>query len=49
MPPSARNSLMRNGAGLFTYIKNTIEEYLSYKPEPYELVVDNQTIKEKAF
>ena len=25
------------------------EEYLSYKPEPYELVVDNQTIKEKAF
>ncbi len=24
-------------------------EYLSYKPEPYELLVDNQTIKEKAF
>ena len=35
--------------GSLTYIKNTIEEYLSYKPEPYELVVDNQTIKEKAF
>lgn len=35
--------------GSLTYIKNTIEEYLSYKPEPYELLVDHQTIKEKAF
>lgn len=35
--------------GSLIYIKNTIEEYLSYKPEPYELLVDNQTIKEKAF
>lgn len=35
--------------GSLTYIKNTVEEYLSYKPEPYELLVDNQTIKEKAF
>ncbi len=35
--------------GSLTYIKNTIEEYLSYKPECYELLVDNQTIKEKAF
>lgn len=35
--------------GSLTYIKNTIEEYLSYEPEPYELLVDNQTIKEKAF
>lgn len=35
--------------GSLTYIKNTVEEYLSYKPEPYELQVDNQTIKEKAF
>ncbi|MBP9481775.1 MAG: diacylglycerol kinase family lipid kinase, partial [Parabacteroides sp.] len=35
--------------GSLTYIKNTIEEYLSYKPQPYELLVDNQTIKEKAF
>lgn len=35
--------------GSITYIKNTVEEYLSYKPEPYELLVDNQTIKEKAF
>jgi len=35
--------------GSLTYIKNTVEEYLNYKPEPYELIVDNQTIKEKAF
>ena len=35
--------------GSLTYIKNTIEEYLSYQPEPYELLVDHQTIKEKAF
>lgn len=35
--------------GSLTYLRNTIEEYLSYKPEPYELLVDNQTIKEKAF
>lgn len=35
--------------GSLTYIKNTIEEYLSYKPEPYELLVDDTTIKEKAF
>ena len=35
--------------GSLTYIKNTIEAYLSYKPEPYELLVDDQTIKEKAF
>ncbi|MDR1981820.1 MAG: diacylglycerol kinase family lipid kinase [Tannerellaceae bacterium] len=35
--------------GSLTYIKNTIEEYLSYKPEIYELLIDNQTIKEKAF
>lgn len=35
--------------GSLTYIKSTIEEYLSYKPEPYELLVDETTIKEKAF
>jgi diacylglycerol kinase (ATP) len=35
--------------GSLTYIKNTIEEYLSYRPEPYELQIDNQTVKEKAF
>lgn len=35
--------------GSLTYIKNTIEEYLSYKPEPYELLIDGATVKEKAF
>ena len=35
--------------GSLTYLRNTIEEYLSYEPEPYELLVDGQTIKEKAF
>lgn len=35
--------------GSLTYLRNTIEEYLSYEPEPYELLIDNQTIKEKAF
>lgn len=35
--------------GSLTYIKSTIEEYLGYKPEPYELLVDDTTIKEKAF
>lgn len=35
--------------GSLTYIKNTVAEYLSYQPEPYELIVDDQTIKEKAF
>ncbi|MDR0431347.1 MAG: diacylglycerol kinase family lipid kinase [Tannerellaceae bacterium] len=35
--------------GSLTYVKNTIEEYLSYEPEIYELLIDNQTIKEKAF
>ncbi len=35
--------------GSLTYIKNMVEEYLSYKPESYELLVDGTTIKEKAF
>ncbi|MDR1200110.1 MAG: diacylglycerol kinase family lipid kinase [Tannerellaceae bacterium] len=35
--------------GSLTYVKNTIGEYLSYKPEIYELLIDNQTIREKAF
>lgn len=35
--------------GSLTYIKNTIEEYLSYRPEPYEVLIDGTTIKEKAF
>lgn len=35
--------------GSLTYIKNTVEEYLSYQPEPYELLIDGNTVKEKAF
>ncbi|WP_106830509.1 diacylglycerol/lipid kinase family protein [Parabacteroides pacaensis] len=35
--------------GSLTYIKNTVEEYLSYQPEPYELQIDGNTVKEKAF
>lgn len=35
--------------GSLTYIKSTIGEYLSFRPESYELQIDNQTIKEKAF
>ncbi|MDR1919389.1 MAG: diacylglycerol kinase family lipid kinase [Tannerellaceae bacterium] len=35
--------------GSLTYVKNTIEEYLKYKPEVYELFIENQSIKEKAF
>ena len=35
--------------GSLTYIKNTIEEYLSYKPEIYDLIVDGQALQEKAF
>ena len=35
--------------GSLTYIKNTIEEYLSYKPEIYDLLIDGKSIQEKAF
>lgn len=35
--------------GSLTYVKNTIEEYLKYKPEAYELFIENQSIKEEAF
>lgn len=35
--------------GSLTYIKNTVEEYLSYQPESYELLIDNQSVKEQAF
>lgn len=35
--------------GSLTYLKNTIEEYLSYRPEPYELSIDHQTLCERAF
>jgi YegS/Rv2252/BmrU family lipid kinase len=35
--------------GSLTYVKNTIEEYLNYKPEVYELFIENQSLREKAF
>lgn len=35
--------------GSLTYLKSTIEEYLSYHPEQYDLIVDGQLMKEKAF
>lgn len=35
--------------GSLTYIMKTIEEYLRYKPETYQLVIEDQTIEEKAF
>lgn len=35
--------------GSLTYLKNTIEEYLSYKPQTYELLVDDHSIYERAF
>lgn len=35
--------------GSLTYLKNILEEYLSYKPEAYELLIDDRAMKEKAF
>lgn len=35
--------------GSITYLKSTIEEYLSYKPEVYELDIDGHSLQEKAF
>ncbi len=35
--------------GSLTYVKNILEEYLSYKPEVYELLINDQSITEKAF
>ncbi|MDR1499831.1 MAG: diacylglycerol kinase family lipid kinase [Tannerellaceae bacterium] len=38
--------------GSLAYVKNTIKEYLNYKPEVYELYIENQenrSIKETAF
>ncbi|MDL2255494.1 diacylglycerol kinase family lipid kinase [Parabacteroides sp. OttesenSCG-928-G06] len=35
--------------GSLTYLKNTIEEYLSYKPQEYELLIDDTIREEKAF
>ena len=35
--------------GSLTYLKDIVENYLSYKPEKYELHVNNDTIQEEAF
>ncbi|MDR1525221.1 MAG: diacylglycerol kinase family lipid kinase [Tannerella sp.] len=35
--------------GSLTYVKDIVENYLNYKPEIYELNINNQTIREKAF
>lgn len=35
--------------GSLTYLKNAIEEYLSYKPQEYELLIDDTIREEKAF
>ena len=35
--------------GSLTYVKDVIEKYLDYKPEEYELHINDRTITEKAF
>lgn len=35
--------------GSLTYVKDVVEKYLNYQPETYELHINNDTIKEKAF
>ena len=35
--------------GSLAYVKYIVEKYLDYKPEVYELAIDDYTIKEKAF
>ena len=35
--------------GSLIYVKNILEEYLSYEPEVYELLFDDRQIKEEAF
>lgn len=35
--------------GSLTYLKSTFEEYLNYKPEVYELLIDDTVREEKAF
>jgi YegS/Rv2252/BmrU family lipid kinase len=35
--------------GSLTYIKDIVENYLNYRPEVYELNINNQIIREKAF
>ena len=35
--------------GQLTYLKDIVENYLKYKPEKYELHINNNTMREKAF
>lgn len=35
--------------GSLTYVKDVVEKYLNYKPETYELHINNDMIREKAF
>ena len=35
--------------GSLTYVKDVVEKYLDYKPEVYELQIDDNTITEQAF
>lgn len=35
--------------GSLTYLKNIVEEYLDYKPDTYELHIEEHTIREEAF
>ncbi len=35
--------------GLLTYLENTLKESLTYQPETYELVTEDETLKYKAF
>ena len=35
--------------GSITYLKSAIEEYLRFSPESYQLLIDNEVIKEQAF
>jgi len=35
--------------GSLTYLKDIVESYLDYKPEKYELHINNNTIREEAF
>ncbi|MDR2388595.1 MAG: diacylglycerol kinase family lipid kinase [Tannerellaceae bacterium] len=35
--------------GSLAYVKHTIGEYLNYRPEVYELFIENRSIREKAF
>ncbi|MDP2816446.1 MAG: diacylglycerol kinase family protein, partial [Rectinemataceae bacterium] len=40
---------MLSSRGLTSYVKTTIKEFLSYKPQPYTLKIQDQTIEREAF